>query len=196
MPALVELGDIAYEASSLLLAAGAAVVSYVAYRYSRRKDSADAMMIAVKQAIADAVLPVKAKLGELEQEFRRLARGGEAAGKLATLVDGLRRDMDSLAGLVPRVSVLESKIEVFWRNVAYDAAKILHSPHPERAELDSLLEQLDADEITAEGSERLQVMLREVMHQPAIISDKVAALILRVLKGAEQPGREIDEERA
>lgn len=45
-----------------------------------------------------------------------------------------------LVTIANRVSKLETKMEVFWKAVSIDAAKILHSPHPERERLDQLID--------------------------------------------------------
>lgn len=45
-----------------------------------------------------------------------------------------------LAAVMDRLAIMETKIEVFWKSVAMDAAKIIHSPDPRRAHIDALLE--------------------------------------------------------
>lgn len=68
-----------------------------------------------------------------------LNRGRAAAlARVADQVNALDRDT---AG---RFATLEVKIEVFWRTVALPAAAVLHSPHPEHARRDILLERLMA----------------------------------------------------
>lgn len=47
-----------------------------------------------------------------------------------------------------KLDVLEAKMDVFWRQVALDAAKILHQPHPERAMLDHLLDAFTENVLT------------------------------------------------
>ena len=49
---------------------------------------------------------------------------------LATLARARRSDTTALA---ERLARLETKVDVFWRGVSFDAARLLHSPHPEFA---------------------------------------------------------------
>jgi hypothetical protein len=42
--------------------------------------------------------------------------------------------------LKERVTIVETKMEVFWREIAGDMAKVLHHPEPSRARVDDLLD--------------------------------------------------------
>jgi hypothetical protein len=57
------------------------------------------------------------------------------------------------------VAVLKSQVEVFWKAVALDAAKILHQPDPARAQMDHLLEALVEDILTPEEELQLRKYL-------------------------------------
>lgn len=61
---------------------------------------------------------------------------------------------DSFDKLVEKVNKLEIehaeinvKLAVFWRDVSFDAAKILHRPHPDAAVMDNLIDKYLADQL-------------------------------------------------
>lgn len=90
------------------------------------------------------------------------ALGGTAAGVVTVaqwvgnrgkgvIHDAVR---EAISPLNTRLTVIETKMDVFWRSVAVDAAKILHHPEPERAHIDALLDAfLDARMTQAEAEE-------------------------------------------
>jgi hypothetical protein len=92
--------------------------------------------------------------------------------------------LDKIDGLNNRIGVLETKIDVFWKNVAFDAARILHSPH--RPELDRLLDAFTSNAITISQTAELKAVLTEIMNGTVtdfMAGDKVAAaIILRVIE--------------
>jgi hypothetical protein len=113
----------------------------------------------------------------------------DAAQKLAQAasdsVAGLRSGVSALES---RTALLESKMEVFWRNVAFDVSKILHSPHPGWEELDALLEKFQAVKISTAEMADLETQLRDMVEgrwSPADVTraDQVAAsLLLRAIE--------------
>lgn len=62
-----------------------------------------------------------------------------------------------------RLVVLETKIDVFWRGVSLDAAKLLHSPHEKWAERDILLERFIAGTLTMDEAAKLATMLDDIL---------------------------------
>jgi hypothetical protein len=66
----------------------------------------------------------------------------------------------SLLRITDRLSVIETKVEVFWRSVAINQASILHQPDPRRAHIDVLLEALKLGTLTHEQD----VQLRHSLH--------------------------------
>jgi len=65
-----------------------------------------------------------------------------------------------------RVSSLETKMEGvwdFWKQAARDAAKILHTPHPENARRDFLIEQFVDEKITNSEIEELIEILQDIL---------------------------------
>ena len=67
------------------------------------------------------------------------------------------------AKLRERLTAIETKVEVFWRSVAIDAAKILHTPHPENARRDELLERFVEGIIDREELKELIVTLKKII---------------------------------
>lgn len=105
---------------------------------------------------------------------------------------GLRSEVHGFGAQVSaidtRTSLLESKMEVFWRNVAFDVSKILHSPHPGWENLDALLEKFRDQDIDAGEMAALEDHLRAIVDgqwEPSQVSraDQVAAsLLLRAIE--------------
>lgn len=60
-----------------------------------------------------------------------------------------------LDSLDRRVTVMETKVEVFWQRIAVDVAKVLHHPEPSRARVDELLEVLMSGSMTSEDAREL-----------------------------------------
>ena len=92
-----------------------------------------------------------------------------------------------------RVAVLESKMDVFWKNVALDMSHILHSPHPGWEDLDALLERYRAhlknpeiqfrDEELAELAYQLREMVEGRWPTKVSRADQaVASLMLRAIE--------------
>lgn len=130
--------------------------------------------------------------------------GMEALGGRVTILEGTvktdirelrealtRIDSQGSAGLsvvIGRVAVLESKMEVFWKNVAFDVSKILHSPHPGWEDLDALLEKFQDESLSPVETDDLEDRLRGIVDglqaPPSITrADQVAAsLLLRAIE--------------
>lgn len=149
----------------------------LAVLYARARSSRDDLKTAVQEAAA-------AKAAQ--EEIRRLAVSAQdAVAALRSEVRGLRSEVTAHDS---RVSILESKMDVFWRNVAFDVSKILHSPHPGWGDLDALLEKFQAQDITAPEMASLEDQLRDMVEgrwEPADVTraDQVAAsLLLRAIE--------------
>lgn len=168
---------IALGSSGGAIAAAVAVLSYLRLHgetvLTRREK-------ALADAIATAVAPLQRLVATLETTVSAFtgALDSVRASGLATTgqVDGLLRKMD----------VIETKMDVFWRNVALDMARTLHSPHPERAHVDKLLEDLADGIITPAGRAELQRILEYMRDYrfgtpadfPIHPGEQVAAVIL------------------
>jgi hypothetical protein len=109
----------------------------------------------------------------------------DAAGSLRGEVRGLAAQVTALDS---RASVLEAKLDVFWRNVAFDVSKILHSPHPGWEELDGLLEKFRDQAISPAEQAELEDHLRAIVDgrwtagQVARADQVAASLLLRALE--------------
>lgn len=102
--------------------------------------------------------------------------------------------MNSIGKVEDRVIVLETKTDVFWRNVSFDIARELHSPH--RPELDRLLEKYYSRDVGPERMSQAEIRRMEFLlkwlidsdHEPK--GDKVMAIILlSILKTLKDHGR-------
>jgi hypothetical protein len=108
------------------------------------------------------------------------------AAQLSQLSADIAKLHDRQGAVIDRITVLETKMEVFWKNVALDVARVLHSPNPERAHVDELLEAFMEDNLSpAERHDlrRLLVEIRDYHHGdpsdfPIYPGDQVAAAIL------------------
>lgn len=160
-------------AAAVLGAAG----SFLGYLFTRSRASRDDLQADAKaRALAKAAAETARNLAEAAQA---------AAGAVAAEVRGLRSEVTAQES---RVSILESKMEVFWRNVAFDVSKILHSPHPGWESLDALLEKFQGRTISTAEMADLETQLRDIVEgrwSPAGVTraDQVAAsLLLRAIE--------------
>jgi hypothetical protein len=120
------------------------------------------------------------------EAVRKLAQSAyDLATAQGTEVRGIRSEV---AAQDSRVAILESKMDVFWRNVAFDVSKILHSPHPGWENLDALLEKFQNHDLTAAEMADLETQLRDMVEgrwESAEVTraDQVAAsLLLRAIE--------------
>jgi hypothetical protein len=82
---------------------------------------------------------------------------------LALIVTVARARRTDMAALAERLARLETKVDVFWRGVSFDAARLLHSPHPEFARQDSLLERFLAETLTVREARELAGLMSAVV---------------------------------
>ena len=169
MDLTVVLGVVA----AILGAAG----SFLGYLFARSRSARDDLKAdTTAQALAKAAAETARNLAEAAQA---------AAGAVAAEVRGLRSEVTAQES---RVSILESKMEVFWRNVAFDVSKILHSPHPGWENLDVLLEKFQGRTISTAEMADLETQLHDIVEgrwSPAGVTraDQVAAsLLLRAIE--------------
>lgn len=110
----------------------------------------------IARTVQDLSRPVDSRVTELEFTMKtviaRLDNVDAALSKLA----------DRFGPILDRLAVIETKIDVYWRNVAMNAAQILHSPHPERAHVDALLEAFQAGTLDEKGHAELMGILKRV----------------------------------
>jgi hypothetical protein len=91
-------------------------------------------------------------------------------------IESLEQHYEELNG---KVIAIETKVDVFWKNVTYSAAAGLHSPHPEFKDRDILLEKYMDDTISDRDLERLYAMLEEIIeNESSLAGQKLSANIL------------------
>lgn len=119
------------------------------------------------------------RLATLEQ---RASMPERLAERLASIEQSVRSLPDPQA-LINRLTAAETKIDLFWRGLSVDAARVLHSPHPEWARRDSLLEGFMAHRLAAEEAAELGEMLLEVFdnHEADPGQRMAAAVVLKFL---------------
>jgi len=59
-----------------------------------------------------------------------------------------------------RVTIVETKMDLFWQKLAGDMARVLHHPEPSRVNIDLLLDDLMDGTMTPEGTTELAGYLR------------------------------------
>ncbi len=154
---------------------GGIVIAVIAFLYSKRKDSSEESSESMHRIVREDTEPYR-------ESVRDIAAMKVSFGSLDTKIDTA----------ISRLGVLETKIDVFWRNVAFDAARILHQPHASRQELDDLLDEFQAGTITADRTAALKSMLETIRDYkpegedlgfPVFPGDQIAAvIILRVME--------------
>lgn len=156
------------------------VVIWLGYRDSRRNNARKQSVEEIKAIVHEEI---KAFVDKQQEQGTRvdgvITRQQETTGDLHELADKMGRVLDRLA-------VMETKIEVFWRSVAMDAAKIIHSPDPRRAHIDELLDAFMGGSLTTEQAAELRkilVFLRDwepgkPANFPVYPGEQVAAAIL------------------
>jgi hypothetical protein len=61
-----------------------------------------------------------------------------------------------------RVTVVETKMDLFWQKLAGDMARVLHHPEPSRIRIDELLEDLMDSTLTPDNTTELAGYLRTI----------------------------------
>lgn len=89
-----------------------------------------------------------------------------------------------------RVSVLETKIELWWTGLLHDSVAILHHPDPAYARRDELLEKLLSGEISLNELSELRGMLVAtigMIHDEAPGEAMAASILLRLIEAQGTP---------
>lgn len=89
---------------------------------------------------------------------------GTLIALLALYLSRKDRSGDEMKALTSRVTSLETKMEPFWAAVQADMIKLLHHPWPERADMDALLDKLDAGTITLAERDELKDILTRIIN--------------------------------
>lgn len=110
----------------------------------------------ISRTVQDLGRPVDSRVTELEFKMKTVS------ARLDNVDAALSKIADRFGPILDRLAVIETKIDVYWRNVAMNAAQILHSPHPDRAHVDALLEAFQADTLDEKGHAELMGILKRV----------------------------------
>jgi|SRR6185295_12875987 len=78
-----------------------------------------------------------------------------------------------------RLVRLEVKIDVFWRDVSYSSAKLLHKPHPDSARMDYLIDKYLDDKLNQSEIVEFIGKLKELFeNKDAETAERQSAAIL------------------
>lgn len=129
--------------------------------------------------------PVEARINAITAEIEHLNR---------TLPDSIQAIVArEIQPLREDIRALNTKVEVFWRNVGLDLAKVLHQPDPARAHVDALLEAFMKGTLTpAQRTELRRLLIRIRNWEPGQDlgfpvhpgEQTAAAILLRVMDHA------------
>jgi hypothetical protein len=152
----------------------------MAYLLTRGTVQQDKSTSAVKGLVHTEIEPLLLHRTSVDGQIAALA------GQLGQLSADLAKMHDRQGTVLDRITVLETKIDVFWKNVALDVARVLHSPNPARAHIDELLEAFMDGHLEPAQRANLKTILTEIRdyHQgdpsafPIYPGDQVAAAIL------------------
>lgn len=127
--------DLALGIVSALTAVMLAIIGWLTYRETHRDKVESADVAKIKAMI-------QAELQPLSQQVRDLKSQSDSVAARQIQQQQETRELSEKQGrILDRLAVIETKIEVFWKAVAMDAAKIIHSPDPRRAVVDNLIEE-------------------------------------------------------
>lgn len=172
---------------STIAGALATLAVWLGYRETRRTATRKKNVDEIRGIVREEIKVFVDKQQELSNRTDNVvAQQSKQTQELHDLTDKMGRVLDRLA-------VMETKIEVFWKSVAMDAAKIIHSPDPRRASIDALLDSFMNGTIKQEEVVKLKnilVILRD--WEPGVPSDfpvypgeqVAAAILLRTMDHA------------
>ncbi len=165
---------------STLAAVLIVLVTWLGYRETHRVTVRNRSTEEVRNIVREEIQAFVAKQQELSNRTDAVAR------EQTDQTEELHQIADKMGRVLDRLSVMETKIEVFWRSVAMDAAKIIHSPDPRRAHIDALLDAFMEGEITDKQTNELKEVLEflrdwepgKPVDFPVYPGEQVAASIL------------------
>jgi hypothetical protein len=185
----VEAVWIAVSAVAGVLAMG---ISYSAYRERHTDRISQREAERIRQIVRADMEPVAGRQQELALRLDSLITRQDQ------LAADAREQNARIGAILDRLAVMETKIEVFWRSVAMDAARIIHSPDPARAHIDALLDSFMTGTMTPEQERELrQVLVKIRDHEPGDVAvgfpvypgeQIAAAILLRTMEYAMAGG--------
>lgn len=134
------------EVANIVLGSGtalSAVAAWAVIHLNRKQNDKGSR----QDEMAQALHPTDVRLSAVENLVKAIPAQIEFS--IDRAMDPLRTD----------IGVLKTQVEVFWRSVALDAAKIIHSPDPARRHVDVLLEALTEGTLTIEEDIELRKLL-------------------------------------
>lgn len=134
----------------------AVVVAIVAFMHTRSQDDRAKADAHLQELIRGALDPLLTKITDQQQSI------GYLTNRVAALEQGAQQHDARIGEILDRLARLETKIDVFWKSVAMDAAKIIHSPDPKRQHIDELLDAFMNGTITAPQAEELREILTKL----------------------------------
>ena len=83
-----------------------------------------------------------------------------------------------------RVSTLETQMGVFWKDVSYDAAKIIHHPGPGHERLDLLIDRYASEQLQEADVLELMHLLQQKIDDPGDSKSErlTASVMLRAIQ--------------
>lgn len=86
--------------------------------------------------------------------------------------------------VMARLTAVETKVEIFWKNVSFDAAHILHSPDPAHRRMDELIEKFIDEKIDREELAEFVDRLRKKRDDTELVKGErlAAAMLLRAVE--------------
>lgn len=186
------MSDVVWVAISSVAGVAAMFIAYLTYR-ERHRDR-------INQGETDKIKAIVH--AEMESFTARQLELSTRLDNLITRQNQLAQDVHDqnvrIGTILDRLAVMETKIEVFWRSVAMDAAKIIHSPDPRRAHIDALLESfMDGTMTPEEESDLRKVLVTMRDFEPGIShldfpvypgEQIAAAILLRTMEHAVTRG--------
>lgn len=132
------------------------LVAWVTYKYGKGKDQSVADDTRIKGMIAEQLKPILDMHASINNRLDNLVEAQKRQGHES-------RDMnDKLLHVIEQQARMATQIEVFWKDVGMEAAKVVHSPDPARAHIDRLIDALREGVITDEESTELKRYLVQI----------------------------------
>lgn len=146
-------------AISIVLAIVAVTSSYIAWHQYRlnRSDHVDTELRAtIRQTASEALEPIRTTLAAHTVQLT------QHADRDARTEDSIKQNSVYIRDLTDKMTQMSVKVDMYWttlEQLAMNAAKGLHQPHPERARLDHLLEAFIEGTLTGDERTELKKLL-------------------------------------
>jgi len=180
-----------------LAALGTVFGTFIAYMVWRESHS-DRGKLKRQEEIQRETEPLRGQVHDLELNFSHISDMIESA-----VTRGVQSLVDQQNHLATEHAQMETKMDFLWgtqKQLAMDAAKILHQPDPRRSHIDQLLEDFMDDTLTIERERELRRYLMQIRNWepgqdigfPVHPGEQTAAAILLRTMGHGMPSRASD----